>query len=198
MSESEFSSFYKGKNNVKHIVFNGEDFWMTRPKSFVEEMKDLGATPASLLTSNNDIYLNIVDDKAKVIKRYYKFNNLKDMRSFWFFWGKHLETLETFELYYQKVGKWIPCVQIHKEEQAIPTNDINNKETTVKKPKLSSTNKTNKVKEETVPWYLKPPLLFLFVILYIIMCISMCNDEINKGDSFGIETTIRSHGAHGD
>lgn len=196
MSESEFSRFYKGKNNVKHLVINGEDVWMTRPKSFVKEMKDLGATMATPQHKKNVLW--IFDDNLKIIKGYFMFGDLRDKKKGWFLFDKQLETLDTFEMFHPESKSWIPCVQIHKEEQAIPTNDINNKETTVKKPKLSSTNKTNKVKEETVPWYLKPPLLFLFVVLYIIMCISMCNDEINKGDSFGIETTIRSHGAHGD
>lgn len=48
------------------------------------------------------------------------------------------------------------------------------------------------MEEKKDPWYLKP-LVFIAVILFVIMCVQMCNESL-KGDSTGIETTIKSHG----
>ena len=48
------------------------------------------------------------------------------------------------------------------------------------------------MEEKKDPWYLKP-LVFIAVILFVIMCVQMCNESLN-GDSPGIETTIKSHG----
>ena len=181
---------YKGKNNVKHQFINGEDLWMTCPKSFIEEMKNLGATIAVPTHKDNVHFLWLFDDNSNHIKKYYMFKDLHDKKIGWFTVDKCLETLEVFEIYHQKAEKWVPCVRIHKEDQAVPSKENINKPTTSPKPTTNTSVKVEKVSE---PWY-RQPLVIILIMLFIIMNISMCNHLITERDGFGIETTIKSHG----
>ena len=213
MADDGFTFNYKGKNNVKHFISKGRDIWMTRPKSFVEEMKNLGGTIVVPTHNNNAHFLWLYDKNSNFINKYFMFINLRDKEYDWFSNENSLKSLETFEMYHPKIQIWVPCVRIRPENQSVSSNEIKNKPTNSKNPNKSSTyssnktsnyssNKTsnysqNKVKEnpgpKSDPWYLKP-LIFIILIIYIFANISMCNHIVEDDDSFGIETTIKSHG----
>lgn len=189
MEDILYNNSFKGRNDVGTIMIKGKEFRATKPKSFIREMKNLGAEYAVPINGEKLRYLIIGSNEKHNIKRYIMSKGICDLKAVWFADEKNLKMLDTFELFHEKTEKWVSCVQKHIEKP------VKTKKATISTQYSKPVNHhktTIKVEEVKDPWYLKP-LIIIGIILFIIANMGMCNYAIND-DRFDIETTIKSHG----